>query len=101
MCFERSQNNLRVTFTQWNFASFKTRKKQEKRGNCVLKHESQFSSQLSHTHDPPHLRTVFENHRKVSFDIASEASYIYILSGQKLINNAKIQKFKRDFLGDF
>ena len=26
---------------------------------------------------------------KVSFNIASEASYIYILSGQKLIQNAK------------
>ena len=28
---------------------------------------------------------------KVSFNIASEASYVYILSGQKLIKNAKIQ----------
>ena len=26
---------------------------------------------------------------KVSFDIASEASYVYILSGQKFIKNAK------------
>ena len=26
---------------------------------------------------------------KVSFNIASEASYVYILSGQKLIKNAK------------
>ena len=33
--------------------------------------------------------TVFENHRKVSFNIASEASYVYILSGQKFIKNAK------------
>ena len=32
---------------------------------------------------------MFENHRKVSFNIASEASYIYILSGQKLNKNAK------------
>ena len=30
---------------------------------------------------------VFENHRKRL--IASEASYVYILSGQKLIKNAK------------
>ena len=30
--------------------------------------------------------TVFE---KVSFNIASEASYVYILSGQKLIENDK------------
>ena len=27
--------------------------------------------------------------KKVSFNIASEASYVYILSGQKLIENAK------------
>ena len=32
---------------------------------------------------------MFENNRKVSFNIASEASYIYILSGQKFIKNAK------------
>ena len=68
---------------------------------------------------------------KVSFNIASEASYVYILSeqkliknatngqiwqvfenlklavkqcyqtGQKLVENAKIQKFKCDILGDF
>ena len=31
---------------------------------------------------------------KVSFNIASEASYVYILSGQKFIKNAKIEKFK-------
>ena len=29
--------------------------------------------------------TVFENHKKVSFNIASEASYIYTFSGQKFI----------------
>ena len=73
---------------------------------------------------------------KVSFNIASEASYVYILSepmliknvqkgsilasfwkpeacgqtvlpdrsvliGQKLVENAKIEKFKCDILGDF
>ena len=33
---------------------------------------------------------MFENHRKsLIFNIASEASYVYILSGQKLINKAK------------
>ena len=31
------------------------------------------------------IKMVFENHRKVSLNIASEASYVYILSGQKLI----------------
>ena len=34
---------------------------------------------------------------KVSFNIASEASYIYILSGQKLIKNAKNGPFWRVF----
>ena len=30
---------------------------------------------------------------KVAFNIASEASYVYILSGQKLIKNAKNGQF--------
>ena len=30
---------------------------------------------------------------KVAFNIASEASYVYILSGQKFIKNAKIGDF--------
>ena len=34
---------------------------------------------------------------KVSFNIASEASYLYILSGQKLIKNAKNGPFWRVF----
>ena len=33
----------------------------------------------------------------VSFNIASEASYVYVLSGQKLIKNAKNRPFWRDF----
>ena len=33
--------------------------------------------------------TVFENPRKVAFNIASEASYVYKMSGQKLIKNAR------------
>ena len=31
--------------------------------------------------------------KKVSFNIASEASYVYILSGQKFIKNAQIGQF--------
>ena len=34
---------------------------------------------------------------KVSFNVASEASYVYILSGQKLIKNAKNCPFWRVF----
>ena len=34
---------------------------------------------------------------KVSFNIASEASYVYILSGQKFLKNAKIGPFGRVF----
>ena len=37
---------------------------------------------------------------KVSFDIASEY-YVYKLSGQKFIKNAKIGKFECDFFGIF
>ena len=44
-----------------------------------------------------YINTVFENHRKVSFNIANEASYFYILSGQKLIQNAKKCTFWRVF----
>ena len=41
---------------------------------------------------------MFENHsKKVVFSIASEASYVYILSGQKLIKNAKNETFWRVF----
>ena len=33
--------------------------------------------------------SVWKSQKKVSFNIASEASYVYILSGQKLLKNAK------------
>ena len=36
-----------------------------------------------------HNSTVFENHKKVAFKIASEASYVYILSWQKFIKSAQ------------
>ena len=35
--------------------------------------------------------------QKVAFNIASEASYVYILSGQKFIKNAKNGQFWRVF----
>ena len=35
----------------------------------------------------------FENDKKVSFNIASEASYVYILRGQKFIKNTKKWSF--------
>ena len=37
--------------------------------------------------------TVFENYKKVAFDIASEASYVYILRRKKFIKNAKNGQF--------
>mgnify|MGYP001421615221 CR=1 FL=1 len=44
------------------------------------------------------FKTVFENHRKSLIrHIASEASYVYIQSGQKLIQNAKNGRFWRVF----
>ena len=36
--------------------------------------------------------------QKVASNIASEASYVYILSGEKLIKNAKNGRFWRVFL---
>ena len=39
------------------------------------------------------VNKVFENHKKVSFNIMSEASYVYILSGQKFTENAKNAQF--------
>ena len=45
----------------------------------------------------PGIFTVVENHRKSLINIASEASYVYILSGQKLIKNAKNGPFWRLF----
>ena len=41
------------------------------------------------------MHTVVENHKNVSFNIASEASYVYILSGQKFIKNVKNCQFWR------
>ena len=38
------------------------------------------------------LGTVFGNHKKVSFNIASEASYAFILSGQKFMKMVKETK---------
>ena len=40
--------------------------------------------------DMPHHHTVFENHRKVSFNIMS---CIHIVSGQKFIKNTKNSQF--------
>ena len=40
---------------------------------------------------------MFKITEKVSFNIASEASYIYILSGQKFIKKAKNGQFRRVF----
>ena len=39
------------------------------------------------------VHSVSKYHKKVSFNIASEVSYVYILSGQKFIKNAKDSQF--------
>ena len=42
-----------------------------------------------------HISTVFENRqKKVAFNIASEASYVYILNGQKFNKDAKLVQSK-------
>ena len=38
---------------------------------------------------------------KVSFNIASEASYVYILNGQKFIINALVPKFLSSWVPEF
>ena len=43
------------------------------------------------------LNTVFENHKKVSFNITSVTSYVYNLSGEKLIKNSKNGLFLQFF----
>ena len=43
------------------------------------------------------LHSVWKSHKKVAFNIASEACYVYILSGQKLIKNAKNGQLWRIF----
>ena len=42
---------------------------------------------------------MFENRRKSLINNASEASYVYILSGQKIIKNAKNGFWKREACG--
>ena len=40
-----------------------------------------------------HVHSVWKLQKKVAFNIASEASYDYILSGEKFIKNAKNSSF--------
>ena len=57
--------------------------------------------QFAHTHEGDFLKstsklktyTVFENHRKSRIQYCELRSYVYILSGQKFINNAKNGQF--------
>ena len=44
-----------------------------------------------------YMHNGWKSHKKVSFNIASEASYVYIMSGQKLIKKAKNSQFWRVF----
>ena len=56
-------------------------------------------------YEAPTLPRCLKITEKVSFNIVSEASYVYILSGQKLTKNAKNGPFWRVFeihlFGDF
>ena len=52
-----------------------------------------YSSKLTFTY----VHTVLKMTEKVSFNIASKASYVYILNGQKLIKNEKNYPFWRVF----
>ena len=54
-------------------------------------------NQLTQLHLFPYSTRCLKITEKVSFNIASEASYVYILSGQKLIKNAQNGPFWRVF----
>ena len=68
-------------------------------------HQRQPSRQSQGIHGPKPLKQpvhdgkhcVWKSQKKFSFNIASEASYVYILSGPKLIKNAKNSPFWRVF----
>ena len=53
----------------------------------------------------PEMGTVFENHRKSSIQDCEASQKVWpdrsILIGQKLVENAKIPKFKWDILSNF
>ena len=52
--------------------------------------KSDATRKLSHRRVPiVSIHTLFENHKKVSFNIASEASNVYILGGQKFIKECQ------------
>ena len=57
------------------------------------------NSRNAHTVDPKKLiqPQCLKITEKVSFNIASEASYVHILSGQKFMKNAKNSQFWRVF----
>ena len=57
--------------------------------DCTEIQKSVFCSGL-----PPSISQCLKITGKVSFYIASEASYVYILNGQKLIKNAKWRVFE-------
>ena len=44
-----------------------------------------------------HVHSVLKITEKVSFNMASEASYVYVMSGHKFIKNAKNGPFWRAF----
>ena len=54
---------------------------------------------MEHNHDPMRIRLQHSKClkfiEKVSFNIASEASYVYILSGQRLTKSARNGLFRR------
>ena len=47
------------------------------------------------------ISTVLDNHKKVSFKIASIFEYSLISIGQKLVENATSEKFQEDIGDDF
>ena len=60
-------------------------------------HQERFSQRFLNWKE--HGYTVFKNHKNVSFKIASEASYVYISRGQKIVNFGKSNSVTRYQIG--
>ena len=91
-------SSLKVSFSNFCYLTAQSSDKcQLNRGCFANKNLLNLCSDLKLIMGPRCLKIT----EKVSFNIASEASYVYILNGQKLIKNAKIQEFKCDILSNF
>ena len=87
-----------LKFLQKDKTSFKNSKDSLEQNWCrSFAKTSLDPSILTNIRGPKKIPDVQANHRKVSFNVTSEASNVYILSGQKVNKNAKNGPFWRVF----